>query len=500
MTDNLSIYDIEGLLIIEINNNKQRLFKHLSLEIAWNINDYTDLKLPTDSCVLEVREIFDEKIIAIKYDAGIDLLSFASLKKVIAPEKDFGIWRFLIFAEHISDYLSQFHQYDLFQLAIHPERVAIYKNKIVFLPTLSGVLPIIPEIIKYGNLKWLYFIAPEILRTRGMEIERLKSGDIFSLGRLFKLLLSDLERIPEVDAPEELITSIVEYFNFNLIEPPITLPDKILLLIEKMSAPDPNKRPELKEILQELNIFRSKFSPSSIIQLYIDKNELNEAENTFTKYNNCKSIEVFDDIEADFLFCDLMIMKNPPEFQKAINHLDKIIMLHPENFKLHLKKGDIYSKYKSHSQYILLCLSSYEKACILSEWQPDIQLKLFNASMNLDKLDKRIEAIVNIPYNKRIPYYYLILAKSFLQFGKIDSAWDEIVKFFKIVGYNSEAHMIGLQIAQKLGDPHKLLRWKLEQNAEQIPNLKTAVSIAFQLNNVNDLAKKYLTEAINLKN
>jgi hypothetical protein len=49
-------------------------------------------------------------------------------------------------------------------------------------------------------------------------------------------------------------------------------------------------------------------------------------------------------------------------------------------------------------------------------------------------------------------------------------------------------------------DPLDLIRWKYDSKADDDPNLKTALSIVFFVNNNPDVASKYLSDAINLIN
>jgi hypothetical protein len=490
------ITDIDGVLYVERIGETQTYIKKLSLETAWFADDFNDLTSPEGSCVLQVREIFDEKTLTIKYDSGIELFNFGSLKNVILPVEDFGFWRFLVFAEQLTSYLSVFHTFQLYQLVINPLRIGYFKNRFIFLPTFAGVLPPVPELIRIRDPQWFHFIAPEILRTRGIHPAMFKAGDVFSLGRMFKLLLSDMDSLPEIKTPEVLCESIVEKLDYKLSAEDKVLPQRLNLLIERMCDPDPLKRPGLSEAKGELNDLRSEYLPSSVVTEILKQKETEKAEHLCVKYIETCKLLAFRDINTDLLYCDILIARDLPDFRKALNHLDKITKYYPDNYQVHLTKGDIYQKYTTHSQHIIMAVSAYQQASIFSNWDPAIQKKLFLAASNAVTYERFINDTVIIPQNVRILEYHLIKGQVQYRFGLYEEAWDEITAYFEIAGFSTEAYETGRQIALKM-NPYDLLRWKHEKKADQKVNLKAAVSIVFEMNEVPELAKKFLNEALN---
>lgn len=492
------IHDVEGILGMEKSSDKAHYMKQLSLETAWNTDDFNDLTLPENSCVQEVRQKFEEKTLTIQYVDEIELSTYESLRKIIATEKDFGVWRILVFMDQICSYLHSFHVHELYQLVIHPARIAIHKEQFIFLPTLSGVLPGIPELLKGKQKDWIYFIAPEILRKRGLDQSDLESGDIYSLGRLFRFLRTDMKKLPELKVPTKTCTGVVEQFHYDLDETFVPIPEELFQILDKMCDPDPSERPDLQEIIDNVRTLSLAHRPSSILRSLMDKKEYAIAEAEFLSYAGQRTLSSFADLEAELIYCELQACKSPPDFPKAISHLDKTIRIYADSFEAYLLKGDLYARFTSHNQHVLLSVSAYQHACSLSNWKPEIQQKLFNAALKLDDLNKIIDTTSVIPHKNRIPGIYLLWAKSHLRFHRIDQAWDEIITYLEITGFSEDAYRTALEIALKM-EPVALLKWKHDHKAEEIPNLKTALSVVFNVHRNGDLAKQYLEEAITLK-
>jgi hypothetical protein len=499
MIGEIILYDIEGELFVG-NTDNLIYSKQLSLEKSWNTADYGDLALPSCSCVSGIREDFDNKVLVITYKEGIQPFNYESLKKAISPQLSHGVWRFLRFADQICDCLMQFHQYDLFQLVIHPERIAFFKEAFVILPTLSGVLPPLPELLYTDkNPRWLYYVSPEIIRTRGLNIDLLKAGDIYSLGRLFQLLLGKQGTSPEVTNPVELCQAIVENADYQQNEEMIDFPGEVLSLVRSMCARDVAKRPDLEFVSHQLKELIAVNSPFHKLKIQIDREDFVNAELVYKQYTAMASLPPFSDFEVTLLYCDMLAMKDPPEYVKAINELETVIRNNPKCSAAYIKKGDIYSAYTDHSQHLLLGADAYKQGCILNEWDKNSQLKYIDTVRKLDSIEKIARYFSVIPYYLRSPYLNLIMSESYLQFGDFSSAWIEIVQYFRYAGFNERAYELGLQIAKNM-DPLDLIRWKYDSKADDDPNLKTALSIVFFVNNNPDVASKYLSDAINLIN
>ncbi|RLE00979.1 MAG: hypothetical protein DRJ13_07630, partial [Bacteroidetes bacterium] len=429
MADSELIKDIEGVLSVETVNNSQSYFKRLSLDTAWNTDEFSDLTVPENTSVREVLESFENKILTIKYIEGIELCGYGSIRKAISADKKYGLWRFLVFAEQICNELQTYHEHDLFQLVIHPARIAIHKERFIILPTLAGVLPKIPDLLMGQNKEWLYFMAPEIIRKRGLNISELGAGDIYSIGRLFKLILSKLHKLPEVMNPTMLCTDLVEHRVYKLNESLIPLPDDLQLLINAMCELEPSMRPDLPGIIEKLKNLALDHIPSLVISEHIEKKDYHIAEEEFKAYDKNRGLASFHDLHAELLYCDLEIMKKPPGFQKAINHIDKTIGRNPENYETYLKKGELYAAFTTHKQHAMLSVDAYQHACMLSKWKPEIQEKFLNATIKLEDLNTIISTSSTIPYNKRIPKIYLIWAMSHLRFEHIEQAWTDIIRY-----------------------------------------------------------------------
>ncbi len=271
--------DIDGELFQLWDRPPVHYGKCLPTSVAWQIFDPQDLDNVSGSAVAAVNTNLAEDCYCIHYQATLDPLNLSALRTLLPVEGAFATWRAAKLAADLCRDLKLLHEEGIPQFVIHPERVGRWQDRFALLPTLAGILPTLTELPSNALGGWLHFVAPEVLRTRGMNKELLSAGDIYSLGRLVAALtLSTWE--PETAADqltlaEQRVELSTDELTKMLEEPSASDRERasLLSLLKRMCALLPEERPSLDEAVAGLDKILQSASPATRLPELIKRGE-----------------------------------------------------------------------------------------------------------------------------------------------------------------------------------------------------------------------------------
>jgi hypothetical protein len=493
-------HDLEGNLI-QFNVQPPQYGKELSLETAWHIDRPEEMEYSAEESIQSVKLYFKEKRLLIHYKPSVEPLNLKQLHSLLLPGTSFSDWRFAKLAIDLCESLKDLHTAGLPQPVIHPGRIGRQNNRFIILPTLAGIMPSFEELKNREDTGWLHYIAPEVLRTRGNEVNRLPESDIYSLGRTLQALVSADWEPPVIDDPLAFIESVVESFKCEF--PHEWLPDFLPFkpVISEMCAFFPEDRPSLDELSVKFKEIPIQYEPESSILQLINEKQLDQASSYLKalRENDSSCLFGFPRKKLYELNAKFHLAQSPPDYAKAIGQFQNVLTLEPDNVSIHLQIAQTYSNFQSHSQHLILSAASYERAAILTDWQEYIMNRLLEVLSRLNHPETILRVSAGIPWDRRPPASFFLRAESCIALEEYFACWNETAHYFEKYGF--DVKMYGLaQKAAPFIEPLELLRWKHQvEHKENIPGVKISFSIVWERNGNMKMAKQCLEEGIGKK-
>jgi hypothetical protein len=493
-------HDFEGNLI-QFNVQPPQYGKELSLETAWHIDRPEDMAYSVEESIQSVKLYFKEKRLLIYYKPSVEPLNLKQLHSLLLPGTSFSDWRFAKLAIDLCESLKDLHTAEMPQLVIHPGRIGKQDNRFIILPTLACIMPPFEELKNREDTGWLHYIAPEVLRTRGNEVNRLPKSDIYSLGRTLQAFVSANWEPPVIDDPLAFIESVVESFKCEF--PPEWLPDFLPFkpVISEMCALFPEDRPSLDQLSVKFKEILNQYEPESSILRLINEKQLEPASSYLKVLREGGSSGLFACPRQKFyeLSAKFHLAQSPPDYAKAIGQFQNVLTLEPDNVGIHLQIAQTYLNFRSHPQHLLLSAASYEKAAILTDWQEDIMTHLLEVLSRLNHPEMILRVTARIPWDRRPPASFFLRAESCIALEEYFASWNETANYFKKYGFDIKIYGLAQKAASFI-EPLELLRWKHQvKHTEDIPGVKISFSIVWERNGNMEMAKQCMEEGIGKK-
>lgn len=489
--------DIEGKLIISDHKKQQIIIKELSLQVAWHLDDIYDILDISEelSEYFKKVDITKDKII-LHYSKKAALIDTCNITDLIFFDSPLGFWQILLICKDLIASLNDFHQQNLFQMIIHPKRIAAIDSKFSFLPTIGGVLNPLPQLFKKTDSDhWLSFIAPEILRTRGSYEDMAASADIYSLGKIFYWFLNKCS-YKKIEDKFEYSETLIENIETDLNELSQENYHSFYSLIINMCNRNTELRPKTNNIENTINKLLNTNNPYALLKTLLENKNFKKAKQICINFEKIINIKYFNKYKSDYHICysDYLYNFYVNNEMKAINELIKAQKYDIYNYIIDLKIGIIYSNYTAHNQHELLAADSFFSAMEKSGYKPDIIDLFVKALIKFENEypDHILNVTEEIPEVFRVLEIFIFRAQSFLKKEDKYRAWYELINAFRKFGYSKNLHDNFLIVA-KTWDKHKLLKWKSNNLTE--PGIELAVSSIFTIYKSHLTAEKWLLKA-----
>jgi serine/threonine protein kinase len=376
------------------------------------------------------------------------------------------------------------HETGFSQAILHPERVAVHNNQFVIMPCVAGVLEPFSKLFSSQKAGWLYYCAPELLRTRAANAELLPQADIFSLGKLFYVLSLPHRKHPYINDPYHFAECLVEQSTTGTlpVDEKIDAESLLTALAVSMCAEAPEERPTLSEIIDRLEIISESVSLESKISRYKNDGKHETALQFIKSLKDDPHTRFFSLPQTTLLLlkADCAVSKASPDFPLAIDQLDKAAAIDPQNFDIQIKIAEVYQKYTDHPQWKQLSAEAYGQAARLSNYRDDIVSSWLDALFLLDKPEKLLLDTASIPPEQRSPGVIARRAACFVKIEKYISAWNESIEYFKKFEPTSEMYELARKAAKNI-DSLDLIRWK-HQKYDGVKGLEPIVAIVWERN------------------
>ncbi len=471
MNEDWSRLDVEGVLVLQ-KGAASRPVKRLALDVAWCILDPKDLEYLLPAWVEKVDVDHGAGVMELQYVAGQEPLDAPTLREAIAPSRGGWGWRLAVILLHLARDLAAFHNADVVQGVVHPERVVRRTAGFGLLPTLTGTLAPLSRIPGNEVAGWLHYVAPEVLRTRFNDVALLMRGDVYSLGRL-AVNVSSRHFEPDV-------TSSTLAFVNRRIEgrsPPEIghgSESSTTSLAIRMCAHDPEGRPDLADVITQLECIVRDTSPGAAARGLLEKRGAEEAELYLADVLGVPLHPALDLslVERYRLEADIAMAKDPRDIVRAIDRIDKATREDPDCWPLFGRLGALYLQHIEHPQRIALAAACYERAAKISGWDPEITDIWAELLGTATSPAEALEELNALPWDSRTPHVHATRLRSLVGVGEARVAWQEAERW---VGNCEEAPLMEavlLEIVARL-EPLWVKTWMTE--SQPVPLLMGAV-------------------------
>ena len=385
-------------------------------------------------------------------------------------------WRLARLAADLTVVLEKLHEAEIFQLSIGPARIGILEDRFVLLPSFAGILPPFSADLKESSSRWLPYIAPEVLRTRGKNEALFRAGDVYALGRTLWFLLHPGTVASSIDDPLGMAEQIVESpIHVASLTSPAEF-GEIAGIITPMCAPLPADRPALEEVKHAFQAAIIQLDPERAIRERIDTGQLQDAYDHLEalKAQGQESVFVCAPAKIHVLSARLAMAQVPPKYARAIDQLQKAKGYEPQNVRIYQQIGNVYRQFTSHPQHLKLAELAYRDACRLSQWRTNLVDEWLKVLEQLppELLLKRTK---EIPQEQRGVDVLIKRANSFLAAGRAQRAWHACIDFFEEYGFNESMYQIGTEATEQI-QVAVLLSWMTSRhNVDKLPAAQSIV-------------------------
>lgn len=487
--------DIEGELV-RVGDEPPHPCKRLPTGVAWQMFDPQDLEAAVAGLVSSVETDDEGPAYVIHYRGEVSPLDLPRLRELLRPEGRFALWRAAELAHALCGDLRALHDEGLPQLLVHPERVGLAAGRFALLPTYAGVLPPLPDAPANAVAGWMHFIAPEVLRTRGVDKELMFAGDLYSLGRTLEAACLP-NWLPDAETELlELAESRVESpesSSLGELPPPVA---PLRGLLDRMTALLPHERPGLESVVTELARLRDEADPEACVRGLLAGGRLSEAEACLPELEEMGGAGVYGAWRrtAHILAADIALAKSPPDCPRAIVELGRAES--PGFYELDVQRrlGRAYALFTAQSDHLQRSCEAYERAAALSGWDAGVLDEWVAVLWQSGEPEAALKATQAVPAEKRTLGIFLLRAHSWEQRGAYLYAWHEIAAGLGLVCFDPSLYEQARRIASR-NDPLDLVRWMTPYRDR--PDFAAPESLVWEMNGNLELARLKLAEAQN---
>lgn len=482
------------------------IIKRISLDTAWVIDVLDDLLELPDEIVVGVEENLDANHADIIYNKNLRSVTFDKLYELIAADRIFGSWRLLTTALQLTRHLQELHHYGIAQLLIHPQRICFLGDNIRLIPSLAGVLSPFPSIVDENLVGWLFYVAPEVIRTRGLNLELLFKGDVYALGQTLFSIITNQNYIIGTGDPYVLLTDLVENPQKPDGRQASGVPAAFLEILIRMCSPVFSERPHLDEVADKLQqIVNEMGDVESRLEALIEARDISAARDMLAEIEPRLGTPLAGISEADHYYyqaqLEILTAVNDHEdighISETIRLLRKAETIESTNIRVKVSLGDTYRLYSTHPNHLHMAVQAYEQALKLSGWDRSILVKWlgvfrrWKAVLFLQETLKLKSVLRPIP----IEIFYERV-QAFLDLKQPERAWDETVMGFQVCGYDETLYEKAKEIAGQFftGPLMIALRTKYEnETGNDWPD--ASLSVMWASNGNLDYAELHLKRA-----
>jgi hypothetical protein len=481
MTNSLVRSDIDGGLIHFLGEQSGHYAKALSAGIVWHVFEPQDLQDAAGTVVQSVVTDLNENRHWIHYRPEVEPLELLQLRELVQSNGPLSLWRAAKLALELSKQLKLLHDADICQLLIHPGRVARLKNQLVLMPTLAGVLPPLSQVLPYPHEGWVHYIAPEVLRTRGMQKNMLAAGDVYALGRVLEAMCVTTPADAGVNEPFELARRRVELLDRDAFGEWSASFSQLASLIRAMCAPLPADRMSLDTVIRNLEELVEREAPELVFAGFHPPQQLEAARDCYRDFSEAYDERLFG-ISARSLHlmaADLALMQSPPDCNTAVHELQQAESLNEYEVDTQYRLGRAYALWSAFPQHLKHSSDAYRRAARLSGWKSAI-IEEWVAVLRHDGPTSVLQYTDDIPFDQWPAALVELRARSLM-------AALSLRRF----GFHQGLFELAQQIAKDLPPP-TLIRWM--DAYQDRPGLELAQAIVWHFNGNPDMAQRCLEQ------
>lgn len=485
--------DVEGDLV-RLDQPAPHYAKRLPLQVAWHVDMLETLGEDLAAWVDRVEQRFTQDSLMIHYRADFQPLNGQALAAWF-DGRPLPVWRLARLGLGLARALAALHEVGLGQMTLHPERVGFMAGRFAVLPTLAGVLEPLSTLVKRRDLGWLFYTAPEILRTRCGDPGLLAAADVFALGRLLAAATAGVWQPPVFnDAPEQ-IEALVERLNIMATAPSGSIPMELASLLTAMTAPMPEHRPGLGEVIANLEATLLDQGPESLLLNQVGVGTPEEMETLLSDLEQEPPGSPFALPPAllSRARAEIELRRQPPRFQEALGALNRSEKLEPNNAAIVIRIAQVYEQFKEHPSHLRLSAQAYQRAVALGELDSEVVASWLSVLERLGDPRYTLESTAFLPRQAWTAELAKTRAGALLVQSMFVSAWQELVDFFSRHGFDDQAYALARQVAEHLA-PQQLMR-SYHLQYKDTPGLEALAALAWERNGNLDLAQQWLDRA-----
>lgn len=467
--------DVEGVLL-QIQRPESPVFaKQLSLAAAWYAYSPEILENLADGLVTSVETRTAEDAIWIHYHPQVQPFTREKLLKQLTVDGRLVPWRVVRLGLDLCQSLQALHLEQLPQLVVHAERVAVWGAKFVLLPTLAKALPSLDSPPTTTTMEWLWCIAPEVLRTRGVAEETLYAADVYALGRLLQSLGQPDLSPAGLDA-WALMERRVEALPDECPQAEAGEWATARKLWQRMTAVDPMARPHLTEIAEELQRLLVQNGLDGRMRRGEAPANLVEAEAILHDAEDARQGELWggDWRTVRIARGDWLMLQTPPKIEEAVReylHAERSQEYEPDT-QLRIGRALVQSPDPQQQE---AGFRAYELAALLSQFEQTVVDEFVAALEQRASLERQASATRFVPINKRTPAVVRLQAAQSMAEGNWFDAWCEIAPALDRLPQDDSLQSLGQEIATRC-EAAQLGQWISRWRDNQ--KLSTAVALA----------------------
>lgn len=487
--------DVEGTLVQFASVPPLHYGKQLPVATAWQVFEVRDLENVVGTPVQAVRTDAAESCHEIHYHPALTPLHLAAVRELLSLDGPLALWRVTKLALDLCDGLAALHDEGIPQFVMHPERIGQWGGKFALVPTLAGVLPALDDAPPNEVSGWLHFVAPEVLRTRGLNKDLLFAGDVYALGRTLEALC-----LPHWEAATNADWFVLAAQRVEANEPqPLgelaTHLSELRPLLARMTALLPDARPSLAVAQAELAALNRQCAPVERFQTLLSAKRMDEIEACLRDLAAMDKLGVFGSWARTvrLLTADLALAQTPPDCQRAINELyttNNTRDFYELDVQQRLAKA--YALHTDQSDHLLRSSEAYARAASLSHWAAHVLEEWVPVLWQLNQPDLALDVTQDIPVERRTRGIIALRSQCWEQKSAFLDAWYEVTTGFVRLPFDAALYELARRIARR-NEPLALIRWLTPHRNK--PAFAAAESLVWEVNGNRELAEVKLQEA-----
>jgi hypothetical protein len=494
MQKTLVFKDVEGDLVHVHGGGPPHLAKCLSISVAWQVFDLEDLTHVEEATVTSVETDLHEGLSYLHYRPAIEVFPGMSLRGELRLEGSLGPWLAAGMAYDLCRSLKTLHEEDIPQLVLHPERIGRLAGRFVLLPTLAGVLPPLSRMPSNEAAGWLHYVAPEVLRTRGIDKALLFAADVYAWGRMMHLLCAPDWQPDLTGDAWKLAEQRVERPESESL-PPLPAGFATLAAIwSRAAALPPAQRPSLDELLKQLQQVREEVAPEEQFARLLRERKLAEAERLVEELEQACRAGHCSVPQRTFhlMAADLHMARTPPDPGRAIIELDLAESREYYEADVQIRLARAYLHFTGNDRHLWLSSKAYERAARLQGWNAEVLDEWMPLLQRLEDPDYALEVLARIPTVFHTRRVSILRIECLLRKREYGDAWREVAALFPGRRFDREFYELARRVAQ-CDDPEDLLTWSVTFQGQR--GFAAPLAAAWEVLGDETLAEMLLQEA-----